>query len=238
MRGEDYGHVLIIHCVAHRLELGVVQAIKNNRMLEDVKDILQKIHKPYKFSPKALREVRDLASLMDEDFLKPNRVDGTRWTPHMRQAIEVLANSYITLQAHFEHVSQAAPGETTAEVKGRATYLVKKLKNLKVRFIHFMRDLLEIISQLSLAFQKDACTVNSMLDSVETANLHLTALTLTPGAHLAAFDKEVLEDPADPNGRVYRGVAQRARRPHFEPQPPAGGVPANEPDLLQYILDN
>ena len=207
IQGEDNRHVLIIHCVAHRLELGVLQAIKNNRMLEDVKDILKKVHKHYKYSTKAVREVRELAATMEEHFQKPNRIDGTRWTPHMRRAIEILADSYKVLLTHFEHVSQAAPGETTADVKGRATFLVRKLRDMKIlKFVHFMRDLLEIIAQLSLAFQKDDCTVNTMLDAVETVNLQLTALTLAPGAHLAAFNAEVQEDPADPNSFIYKGV--------------------------------
>ena len=179
-------------------------------MLDDVKDILRKIFKHYKYSPKAVREVRQLATAMQEHFQKPNRVDGTRWTPHMRRALEILADSYSVLLTHFEHVSQAAPGETTADVKGRATFLVKKLRDMKIiKFVHFMQDLLEIIAQLSLAFQSDHCTVNSMMDSFETANLQLTALTLAPGAHLAAFNAELQEDPADPNTFIYKGVTLR-----------------------------
>ena len=111
----------------------------------------------------------------------------------MRHALEILADSYSVLLTHFEHVSQAAPGETTTDVKGRATFFLKKLRDMKIiKFAHFMQDLLEIIAQLSLAFQSDHCTVNSMMDSFETANLQLTALTLAPGAHLAAFNAEHL----------------------------------------------
>lgn len=40
--GRDY--VLPVHCVAHHLELGVLSAIKENRMLFIVHDMLNKMH--------------------------------------------------------------------------------------------------------------------------------------------------------------------------------------------------
>ena len=201
---EVNDEVLIVHCVAHRLELGVLQAIRQNRNLETVKDILQKIYKHYHYSPKAVREVRDIADSLDTGFLKPNKVDGTRWTPHMKRALEVLTSSYQVLNAHFEHVSQVRPGETTAEVRGRAVFLVNKLKDLKVlTFIHFMRDLLEVIARLSLEFQKDSLTVSCMLDALEVAQMELTALTLNPGEHLQRFIDNI---HAENDVQTYQGT--------------------------------
>ena len=151
-----------------------------------------------------------MARTMQEHSQKPNRVDETCWIPHMRRAFEILANSYSVLLTHFKHVSQAVPRETTADVKGRATFLVKKLRDMKIiKFVHFMQYLLEIIAQLSLSFQSDHCTVNSMMDSFEIASFQLTALALASGAHLAAFNAELQEDSADPNTFSYKGVTLR-----------------------------
>ncbi|KAM3850348.1 zinc finger protein 862-like [Diretmus argenteus] len=194
---ENAECVISVHCVAHRLELAVLQAIKNNRYLEDLKEILKLIYKHYQYSPKALREVTNIAMALETKVLKPNRVDGTRWSPHMQRALEVLATSYEVLLAHFEHVAEARPGETTADIRGRAVFLRNRLKDYTiVRFPHFLRDLLDVIGNLSLVFQKDSLTVNGMLDALETAHLQLTALKQSPGSKLAEFTAALQRDPS------------------------------------------
>lgn len=204
---DDHDHILIIHCMAHRLELGVLGAIKNSRLLDEVKDVLKKIYKHYHYSPKALREVRGIAEAMDGRLLKPSKVEGTRWTPHMERALKILTTSYPAIQAHFEHVSQAGPGQATAEVKGRAVFLTRKLKDMRLlRFMHFMLDLLKVVSSLSLSLQRDDINVNSMLDALETTNLELVALSQAPGEHLTEFTNSLQNDPQNPTGKMYKDV--------------------------------
>ena len=103
-----------MHCVAHRLELGIGDAIKRNAELSVVADILRKFYKHYKFSPKAVRQLAQIADALGEKPLKPTRSDGTRWTPHMSKALGILLKEWHILLAHLEHVSQAAPGQATA----------------------------------------------------------------------------------------------------------------------------
>ena len=55
-----------MHCVAHRLELGIGDAIKRNAELSVVADILRKFYKHYKFSPKAVRELAQIADALSE----------------------------------------------------------------------------------------------------------------------------------------------------------------------------
>ena len=43
-----------IHCVAHRLELGILDAMKDEKQLKDVKETLQGLYKHYHYSSKAL----------------------------------------------------------------------------------------------------------------------------------------------------------------------------------------
>ena len=45
----------------------------------------------------------------------------------------------------------------------------------------FMKDLLEIISNLSLSFQRDNIIVAGMLKALETANIRLVNLQVQPG---------------------------------------------------------
>ncbi len=186
----EHPYILTIHCVAHRLEIGVLRALKENKHLKDVQDVLQKIHKHYHYSPKALRELRLIAESLEEKVLKPTRLSGTRWMPHISKALKTLLTSYSVLVAHFEHVGEAR--QATAEVQGRATFLYKALKNAKtLRFMHHMLDILEVVSVLSLTFQKDEITAGKVLDAVETANLQLIELAAHPGEHLNNFQAAV-----------------------------------------------
>ena len=77
----------------------------------------------------------------------------------MSKALATLTADYAVIVAHFEHISQGQTG--TAEVNGRSTFLCNKLKDFRVlRFIFFMRDLLQVVSILSLEFQKDNLTAS------------------------------------------------------------------------------
>jgi len=198
----DHPYVLPIHCVAHRLELAVLGAIKNNAQMETVQDLLKKLYKHYHYSPKALRELRDIADSMDENIIKPTRLQGTRWVPHVQNALKALTRCYSVLVAHFEHVSQARPGETTPAVKGRATFVINKLKDFRtLRFVFFLQDLLGVIARLSLNLQKAQLTCVDYLDYLEAANLELTELRLLPGQSYTGFTDEIRQGQG-----VYKGV--------------------------------
>ncbi|KAJ8050230.1 hypothetical protein HOLleu_03349 [Holothuria leucospilota] len=116
MQGDGREHVVIVHCVAHRLELAILGAIKENEMLQTVQDMLNKIHKHCHYSPKALRELEMVAEAMGEKFLKPQRLSGTRWVHLIRRALQVLISKYSVILAHFEHVKFQKDDVTAVDV--------------------------------------------------------------------------------------------------------------------------
>lgn len=103
--------------------------------------------------------------------------------PHLHQSIKCMLTSYDIILAHFEHVSRAAPGKATAEVKGRAHFVSHKM----MRYMFFMQDLLEIISTLSLKMQANAATCVDFMDAMEAANLEFVQLRQGPGPQLQSF---------------------------------------------------
>ncbi|XP_052813311.1 uncharacterized protein LOC128240640 [Mya arenaria] len=152
-------HVVFTHCVAHRLELGVLSGIKDHPMLVTVQEMLYQMHKHYHYSPKALRELKTIAETMEDRFIKPQRLQGTRWLPHVMKASDALMKGYSAIRTHFEHVSQAGPNQATDAVKGRAKHLATKLQDWRVlRFMAFLQDLLQVVAQLSLTFQTSYIT--------------------------------------------------------------------------------
>ena len=79
---KTYRHIKV-HCIAHRLELAFSDTVKAVPQLEEAKDMLQGIWKHYHYSPKAVRELKELAESMQVKAYKAVKADGTRWVPHL-----------------------------------------------------------------------------------------------------------------------------------------------------------
>ena len=87
---KELNHPLIsIHCVAHRLELGIVKAIKTHKMMALMQTMLKNLYDQYHYSPKAVRELRMIAEALEEKVLKPSNLHGARWLPYVHRAIKV-----------------------------------------------------------------------------------------------------------------------------------------------------
>ena len=111
------------------------------------------------FSPKSTRELEVIASELDVDVLKPTQVKGTRWLPHISQAIKVFvtkgsgSGQYSAVLCHMDHLSAMS---RNADIKGRATFVAQKMRSLPfAAFCHFLADLFEIIGTLSLKMQRN-----------------------------------------------------------------------------------
>ena len=89
--------LLGVHCIAHRLELSVLDALKDEEQLKNVQEMLQGLYKHYHYSPKALRDFKEFAQLLDEKINKPVNLRGTRWLPHMNRALTVMIKSFSVL---------------------------------------------------------------------------------------------------------------------------------------------
>ena len=115
-------------------------------------------------------------------------LQGTRWCPHFEKATRSLIAGYSVLVTHFQHVAEAAPGQATAEVKGRAQFVAQKLQDFRVlRLIFLMQDILKVTSTLSLRFQTDGNTCLDTQDALDTACIRLTELSQGPGENYQQF---------------------------------------------------
>ena len=104
-------HVIAVHCIAHRLELGVSKAIKDHTRLKRLNDVLIFLYEQYHYSPKALRELRMLGEALEEKVLKPTNLKGSRWVPYIFKATKVwIVFNYSTLSVSgpvYDHPVQA-----------------------------------------------------------------------------------------------------------------------------------
>ena len=140
--------LLGIHCIAHNLELAILDGLKEDHLLSSIKDMLQSIYKHYHYSPKALRELKELAEAMKEKILKPGNLKGTRWVPHLHRALKVFLKHYKVIYGQFNNTVGAAT--SSIEMQGRAKKILKQQEKFKTA--NFMVDVLDCLSKLSSLF--------------------------------------------------------------------------------------
>ncbi|XP_056001881.1 zinc finger protein 862-like [Ostrea edulis] len=192
---NDVPHLLSMHGVCHRLELGTLDTMKarDAKIFADLKSVLLNLHKHYHYSPKALREVKALSEAMEQNMIKPVNLQGTRWMPHLSGCLDVLLRQYQVFVAHFENTVQGKIG--TIDVQSRAKLILKHLKKYDLlSHMHFLKDMLAVLSELSLQFQKDACCLPDASEALETTCLQLVALQQRPGKSLHTFLDEVIHE--------------------------------------------
>ena len=191
---RDVPSLVSIHCIAHKLELGFQDTVKEVKLFKEVKEMLQGIWKHYKYSCKALRELKELAELLDERAYKAVKADGSRWIPHLERALNVLlTKNYKLIVMHFQHASEAR--DSSAEMQGRAKNYAKKLTSyLFVKFLHFLLDIILQVSKVSLVFQRDDSTIALVQDKINTLTATLDAFKIRSGQHLRSFEQSVGAD--------------------------------------------
>ena len=195
---QDVPWLIGIHCVAHNLELAILDGIKDVQYFADLTEMLKGLYKHYHYSAKALRELQELANVMEESCNRPVNVTGSRWVPHNFCALKVVCNKYRVIHAHMHQ--PAAAGNGSATMQGRARNVVSKLESYKhLAFMFFMLDILDELQKVSLLFQKDEVAVGDVKYSLERTTLALNALLARPGANVKKFEQSV-------NGNVFETV--------------------------------
>ena len=189
-----------MHCIAHRLELAFADTVKAIPELEEAKSMLQGIWKHYHYSPKAVRELKELAESMQVRTYKAVKADGTRWVPHLKRALDVLlSKNYYTVVSHLQHTSQAR--DASISMQGRASNYCKKLVSYKfLLFLNLLLDIVTAISKLSLQFQEDKISISQLQDKVNALSSTLESFKVRAGEHLNSFQQEVGD------GNLYKGL--------------------------------
>ena len=65
---KEYSHVLGMWCIAHKLQLAVLDSVKGVQVLQKLENTLKGIYKYYHGSPKRRREIKAIAEILDSDL--------------------------------------------------------------------------------------------------------------------------------------------------------------------------
>jgi hypothetical protein len=174
--------LLVIHCLAHRLELSFKDAVKNNKQYEKVMTLLLGLYYLYKNSPKLKNGLKRTFQIFEMNQVLPTRVGGTRWLPHLHKAMNIFFKSYKVLRHHLENASHESPkAEGLCKIAGDGhviafllalkeviTPLVCLSKSLQRRNISLADAYAEISTAQTLlnsAMKKDFPDIQAVIDA-------------------------------------------------------------------------
>ena len=151
LREDSITWLKAIHCFNHRLELAVKDSLTKT-FLNEIIEMLQNLYQVYQKSPKRLRDLRELAFILDEEVHKPDKCNGTRWLQHKARACKTLIDSYPVIILHLEQLGNEH-GLTNTD-KSRFKGYHRKMTSLKfVIYLLFFSKLLKPLSELSVSLQ-------------------------------------------------------------------------------------
>ena len=168
----------------------------------------------YRRSPKRLGELTRMAAVLEEDIVKPKRVDGTRWVDHRRRALEALETNFPSVVGHLTEVSSQQRQDINKKDAVKAKGWLRKITNYKfLLHLGLYKDMLTELSRLSLLFQRDDVTVPDVVDGVLASQQVLTNLGVTDGAALRHIRGQVKIEEGNNSSKSgnsksfkYRGV--------------------------------
>ena len=190
------------HCVAHRLELSVLDALKfDDKYLEKFNDIINDIFRFYYRSAVRRKELQQIADLYDAELKKLGLLKQIRWIASRSRALSLLEVNYPILVYDLE--SKAYGSNETAK---KASGYVKFLKQPKFLFyLHFLQDLVAILKSVSLKFQEDTLLMCEIPRIVSDLQTHLDTLTISPGESFMRLKNELKLDTVRRYDLMYKG---------------------------------
>ena len=222
---DQFPALVLWHCMNHRLELAVLDAVKSINGFYTLESFFNKIYSTYSFSAKMQRELKEIASKLDVELRKIGKVFTIRWAASTYRAVYALWCSFPALHEHF---STLAKDDSIDSVK-RATYngIAKQLATKEfIEDVALLNDCLGQISILSESLQKsDISVVEANRYLKYTINsLEKIKVSISKGKY--SFDQTVGSDV------VFKGV------PLGNYQSRGSYCSFNKPQLLQALIDN
>lgn len=195
-------NIISVHCIAHRLELAVGGGVKNNNSVNQLETILKGIYKIYNNSPKLKKGLEEVGKIFDEKILKNTSILDIRWVASKERAIKALINNYVPTVHHLENFCTDPQSDKVmvAKVKG----ILRQMKSVKfVKFLHFFKDVISTLTDLSKVFQRSEINLERM-----KSDLDLCVQTITDfkngvyGSQFQRFIQDYNEDTLNFKGIV------------------------------------
>ncbi|XP_070402395.1 E3 SUMO-protein ligase KIAA1586-like [Nothobranchius furzeri] len=100
----DLPHVLLIHCMPHRLELNFKDAASKNPCHTKLDALLTGLYTFYHYSSHNRANLKASFESLGKKPLMPTRATGTCWVSHLLTALDHFLQGYSAIVQHLEQV--------------------------------------------------------------------------------------------------------------------------------------
>uniref|UniRef100_A0A3P8SJE1 Uncharacterized protein n=1 Tax=Amphiprion percula TaxID=161767 RepID=A0A3P8SJE1_AMPPE len=155
---DDFPSIVLWHCLNHRLELAVDQALDKTGGTKDFHAFLDSLYALYSQSPKNTRELSECAHNLHITLRRIGKVFTVRWVASSWRAVSAVWESYPALAQHFREASE----DHSRDSKERAKFsgLLSKLCSVSfVKSLALMVDILTELKNLSEILQSRKTTI-------------------------------------------------------------------------------
>ena len=166
--------MISIHCINHRLALGVSQAAKSIPYLVKFAEILVSVFKFYRHSAVRQAGLEEIQTILNDPHVKFKIPSATRWLSHA-QAVDAIRRSLSSLLVSLDK-------EAVENTDATAIGLLSLCRTYKfVATLMFMSDILSHVNKLSLLFQMETIDFSNVKSLVESCIKAIRKLKTTPG---------------------------------------------------------
>ena len=181
--------LMFTHCVAHRLELSVLDSIKCDQYLNEFSELVNNIFQYYYYSPARRSEFMYLANVLGEVAKKLCCLKNVRWLASRKRALSSLHTNYKILVKNMESKSYES-----SESGKKASGYVAQLKNPRFLFyLNFFLDMVMTLSNLSLQLH-DELLVIDVPYLLEATKTKLLMISVEPGPYYKQLMEELTVD--------------------------------------------
>jgi hypothetical protein len=186
----DRQDILMFHCMNHRLELAVHDAVSATNTMLHLRSFMDCLYAYYSRSPKNVRAIEEASKVLGIECMKIGKIFDVRW----------LASSYVTVRAVLTSLPalvlqlQKASIDSTGNGKDRAKAqgMVNKLQSWSVLAeIVLTKDVLSVLKDFSLYLQSRSASIVDVKSRLDATVRTLAAMKSADNLALSDFNQQV-----------------------------------------------
>uniref|UniRef100_A0A3P9LTJ1 DUF4371 domain-containing protein n=1 Tax=Oryzias latipes TaxID=8090 RepID=A0A3P9LTJ1_ORYLA len=136
---DDFPFIVLWHCLNHRRELAVDQALDKTGGTKDFQAFLDSLYSLYSQSPKNMRELSECAHNLHITLKRIGRVFSVRWVASSWRAVNAVWQSYSALAQHFQKASEDNSRDSRERAKFSGLRLSSQFRHHALNiFIHLL----------------------------------------------------------------------------------------------------
>lgn len=182
--------LVIFHCMNHKLELAVHDAVSTTNRVSHLRCFIDTLHAYYSRSPHHCRQIERASEPLGVELKKIGKIFDVRWLSSSYRSIDAVFQSLPALVAQFQEA--AANSTASSKDRSKATGMLRRLQSWAFLVeVALMRDILCILQSFSLYLQSRSSSVVQVKSRLDTALKTLEAMKTVSGPSLADVEKEI-----------------------------------------------